>query len=655
MNGTSHASGRARALVLLAFALTSPPALAQSEPATPLPSATDDELPEIDEIVIVGRRKRGEVERDPTASATVIDAGRFVGEAKGVADLVSTAPGVAVNDYGGLGHFTSVSLRGASADGVLVLVDGIPLESALGGGVDLASIPRQWVERIEIVRGVEGAHYGAGALGGVVNVVTRSRSSGWSGEATAGSFETFGASGEGAFSIAGWSGLVAAAGEASGGGFRYDFDPRPQTAGPLTEARRRNNAVQRGGLLLKLGSSFGTTRVDTLAQLSAGRRDLPGQPYFLTASDWQEDERLLLSARISAPGPWRGVLLASRASLRGDWYSTRVGSTVTDQRGGAALLGGEARLAHPGGQLRVTVEAEGETLRGDGLAEPRTRSTLAIAMSEDVFVGDERLRLSPAVRAERVGEFAGISTKVGGSLRLVGPLALRASGGSTFRAPSFVELYVVNGLRQPNPDLTSEEGWGGDAGLVVDVRALHASVGGFATLYRDLIWYRQASLGRYKPFNFGKALVRGVEAEVATAPIRSALGLAVSGAYTFLDTENLRDEQRNLGKELPYRARHRMFARASVAPGRFGAHVEAHRVGRQFVDPENRADPIPVTVTWNAGAEVRLSRRGDLALHAEVRNLLDDRTLADPLANPLPGRMVLVTLRGGSKPAEVMP
>jgi outer membrane receptor protein involved in Fe transport len=48
---------------------------------------------------------------------------------------------------------------------------------------------------------------------------------------------------------------------------------------------------------------------------------------------------------------------------------------------------------------------------------------------------------------------------------------------------------------------------------------------------------------------------------------------------------------------------------------------------------------------WNAGASARLAARPDVRASLEVRNLLDDRTLLDPIGNPLPGRTVLVTVR----------
>src|SRR6266568_1484108 len=192
LSGPARACAPALALAL-ALAVAPLRVLAEGEPradpasvastAADAAASRDADLPTLDEIVVVGRRPRGQVARDPTASATVIEASRFAGEAKGVAELVATAPGVAVNDYGGLGHVSTISIRGASSDGVLVLLDGIPLNSAFGGGV-------------------EGAVYGAGALGGVVNIVTRrATASGGSLELGGGSFGSWTGAGDRAFAV----------------------------------------------------------------------------------------------------------------------------------------------------------------------------------------------------------------------------------------------------------------------------------------------------------------------------------------------------------------------------------------------------------------------------------------------------------------------
>jgi vitamin B12 transporter len=652
LRSRSRLPGGIRALAL-AFALglavaPARPARAQEAAA----GAEDEPAVPAEQIVVMGRRPRGQVTRDPTAAATVVDAERFAGEAKGVAELVATAPGVAVNEYGGLGHLATVSIRGATADGVLVLVDGIPLNTAFGGGVDLASIPRQWIDRIEIVRGTEGAHYGSGALGGIVNVITRRpRASGWSAEASGGSFDTFAASADGASSLGPAAVLLAAGAETSGGAFPYRYPENPDAPTPAyVDRRRANDATSRAGGMAKAAAALGASRLDVLAQLSGGRQELPGSPYLLTPGDWQEDARAALSARLS-----RGVadraLLAAGLSGRFDWLASRTGSVLSSHRGAAAALEGEARLPHASGMLRLAVRLQEEALESRELGGTRSRADVAGSLSEELDLAGDRLRLGPAVRAERVGEFGGLSSKLGASVRLAGPLSARASGGTTFRAPSFAELNLQQALVVPNPDLVPEQGLGADAALVLDARPLFASVGGHATLYRDLVYYQQVSFGRLKPFNAGKVLVRGIEAEVATAPAPSLLGLSASASYTLLATEILRGVEGTLGNWVPHRARHRLYARLAVEPGRTGAHVEAHWVGRQFADDHNlRA--IPAALTWNAGASLRLASRPDVAVALEARNLLDDRTLQDGFGNPLPGRTILVSLRAGSPPQQ---
>ena len=657
MGPRSHLALGACALMLLAVA-----AARADDPAVPAGAATreapDPAAPEMELDELVVRLPRAEAGRDPTASVTVVEAARFAGEAKGVAELVATAPGVAVSDYGGLGQLATVSIRGSTSSGVLVLIDGLRLDTAFGGGVDLSTIPRHWIERIEVVRGAEGAHYGAGALGGVVNVVTRRGEAGaWSGELAGGSFGTLTAAGDGAAGGERWTLFGAAGVDRTEGDFTYRRRAQPSLPGsPYQTYTRGNNGSLRGGAIAKLGARLGQARLDALVQLSGGHRELAGWPGYDTPLDWQDDGRALLSARLSAPGPARGLTLAGRLTGRGDLLDTRIssldGGDPVRQRGGAAGLEAEALLARGAALLRAAVEGEEELLHADGLGGLRDRARLAGTLSADVRLG--RGRLAPALRADRVGSFADVSGKLGFGWRLAGPLSLRASAGRTFRAPSFAELHLQQGAVLPNPDLEPEVGIGGDAALVADGALGMASVGGHATRYQDLILYQGTGFGRLKPFNAGKAWVRGVEAEVASAPAPRLLGLSISAAYTFLFTENLRGDEEVVGKDLPLRPRHRLYARAGIAPGPAELHLEAHRVSRQWQDARN-VIPIEATLVCNAGASLSLARTAGLRLGLEVRNLIDRRTLEDPIGNPLPGRMVMVTLRAGSTHTQGTP
>ncbi|HEX9241052.1 MAG TPA: TonB-dependent receptor [Anaeromyxobacter sp.] len=663
LSGPARACAPALALAL-ALAVAPLRVLAEGEPradpasvastAADAAASRDADLPTLDEIVVVGRRPRGQVARDPTASATVIEASRFAGEAKGVAELVATAPGVAVNDYGGLGHVSTISIRGASSDGVLVLLDGIPLNSAFGGGVDLGSIPRNWIERIEVVRGVEGAVYGAGALGGVVNIVTRrATASGGSLELGGGSFGSWTGAGDRAFAVGAATVRIAASAETTRGDFPYRWDPTPNDGDPtLTAEKRSNNDAARVGALLAVNAPLGTPVLDVVAQVAAGRRGLPGSPYSLTPDDRQREGRALLALRLSGPGPAAGLALGATASGRIEGLDTDATTGDARQRGGTAGLETEARWTHGVGLLRVALDAREEVVQDASLGERRARIVLAASAAEDVCLGP--LLVSPAVRAERIGPHDGWSAKLGASLRLAGPVSLRASGGRSFRAPSFSELFLRQGIVAPNPNLVPEEGIGGDAAVVIDAGPVYASAGGHSALYRDLIVYQPVSFGQLRPFNAGKALVQALELEVATIPLRQAAGLALSASYTLLATQILRGAADTVGNELAHRARHRLYARASAAPGPVGLHLEVHHVSRQYADAQNLG-LIPAATVWNAGVSLLLSRVHAVSLHVDVRNLLDDRALQDAFGYPLPGRSVLLLVRAGSPAPEGRP
>ncbi|MFW5769636.1 MAG: TonB-dependent receptor, partial [Spirochaetota bacterium] len=89
------------------------------------------------------------------------------------AELIASVTGVQINRYGGATEPSMISIRGSSPEQVLVLINGKRLNSAQGGGVDLAGISTDDIERIEVVRGGGSARYGENAFGGVINIITK--------------------------------------------------------------------------------------------------------------------------------------------------------------------------------------------------------------------------------------------------------------------------------------------------------------------------------------------------------------------------------------------------------------------------------------------------------------------------------------------------
>lgn len=90
-------------------------------------------------------------------------------------DALRGASGVVVSRGGGTGQPSSVFVRGAASEHTLVLLDGVEMNdpSSPGGGFDFSTVDLNLVEKVEIFKGPQTLRYGSGALGGVVNIVTK--------------------------------------------------------------------------------------------------------------------------------------------------------------------------------------------------------------------------------------------------------------------------------------------------------------------------------------------------------------------------------------------------------------------------------------------------------------------------------------------------
>ncbi len=137
-------------------------------------SAADENI-QIKEVVVTATRTEKE-QKDVTQSVTVITAEDIKKSgATTAAEVIERTSGVELNDYGTRGSLNNISIRGASFQQVLVLLDGRRMNSSSAGGFDMSNLPVliDEIDRIEIVRGASSALYGTDAVGGVVNIITK--------------------------------------------------------------------------------------------------------------------------------------------------------------------------------------------------------------------------------------------------------------------------------------------------------------------------------------------------------------------------------------------------------------------------------------------------------------------------------------------------
>jgi vitamin B12 transporter len=136
------------------------------------PAFADDVL----SPVVVTATRVPTPEADIPAGVSVVDDSTIeIRDYNTLVDALSAIPGVRVAQSGGPGGNASIFVRGTNSDHVLVLLDGMPINDAAdsSGAFNFGTDTLADIERIEVIRGPMAALYGSGAIGGVINLITR--------------------------------------------------------------------------------------------------------------------------------------------------------------------------------------------------------------------------------------------------------------------------------------------------------------------------------------------------------------------------------------------------------------------------------------------------------------------------------------------------
>lgn len=163
---------------LAASTILAPASLAQAY------ELADDEIEEF--VVVAGRRSQPltQIAKSVSVLSDQVLADR---QYTYVVDALQSLPGVNINQNGSFGGSATVSIRGASTDQTVILIDGVQMNdvTSTGGGFNFANLDANGIERIEVLRGPQAVLYGSDAIGGVINVITKSGGEGFGADAFA--------------------------------------------------------------------------------------------------------------------------------------------------------------------------------------------------------------------------------------------------------------------------------------------------------------------------------------------------------------------------------------------------------------------------------------------------------------------------------------
>ena len=690
-------------LLMLLAALPAPAVAAAPAPEPP-PRADRDTVYTLPAVTVEERRLAlsHDLARRP-GFATFYRVDELPSPTATTGEVLAQAVGVHVRQFGGLGAYSAVSVRGSNANQVAFYLDGAPLNPAQYGVVNPADLPLGALDRVEVYRGAAPVAFGDPG-GGVVNLVTRS-GSGARADARAG-YGSFGTRrGEAWGSLAGKRARAFGAYryQASQGDFAFaDDNGTPFNPGDDEFTARRNNAFTAHGFTGKLdvplgaaGGLAGTAaaaptagslgRLTLAGDLLAKDSGMPGISSYQSAHATFATRRGVGSLTWTSP-VWldrtleletQAYALGARDRLRDLGNELGGGRQDTDDR--TASWGARQRAAIGAGPLGQTLELVAEARREEfrpGVLSPAPaagptsrRDAVVLGAEERLEPWAGRILVSAGLRRESVFDdfpagpaYAGAPPQpalsctlhftvgqAGVRARLAGGLVLRAHAGHAERVPSLFELYGNRGTVVGNRGLAPERADQRDVGLAwagawpgaaAGRGALGAELAFYRTDARDLIVFLQNSQHTSVAQNVAAARLWGVEASAS-----ASLGaLRVTANWTHQDTRDESGVPHWDGKQLPGRPADEGFAREEYARAGWRVFHEFHYLSGNYLDRANR-QPVPARRLHNLGAGTSLAR-GRLRLTAEVRNLTDDR-VQDVAAYPLPGRSYALTAEFG--------
>lgn len=501
------------------------------------------------EVQVIGTRAPAAL-GSVVSDVVVIDRDRIrASSADSIEDLLRREGGMQASRNGGPGQTAGLMIRGSSSSSTLVLIDGVRIGSATLGQTDLAAISLGQVERIEIMRGPGSSLYGADAIGGVVNIVTR-RGDGapyLRGNIAGGNH----ASGEGYAALSG-----------SNAGFDYALSVSGETTNGVSAVRPGDlwgiynpddDGFSRYGLSLAGGYSWQQGQRIGISYSGSRLRSKFDSAEFLPPNflpDASPDFRNRLDTQLTTlqyqgtlSTEWTNLLRASYQTDQLESGANVISTYNTTRRQFTAQTTWQASAQH---QLVGAIDYLDESIYSSDYQAP-SRDNTGLVLGYTGRFGAQKLQAD--LRWDHNSAYDNQTTgKLGWGMDIADGWSVRAVAGTAFRAPTFNDLYYPGyGVAT----LQAERSRSIEAGVNYKAAMTSLAATAYYNKVSDLIGY-QADPNLCPPgFPFGcagntaRALLQGITMQ----------GLQQWGNFQFtlaLDWLNAKD--RDTDEQLPRRA-----------------------------------------------------------------------------------------------------
>jgi len=586
-----------------------------------------------------------------TTQVTVVPVDDRLPASADVATAVQRAPGAVVQRLGGLGDWSSVSIRGSAARQVEVFLDGVPLNPEGAGAVNLSELPLRAFEAVHVYRGTVPLHLDSTAIGGAVDLVTGDDPGGrvavGSGSWNTGRLSAVGSGetplGEAFFALGALS---------TDGDFPW-FDDRGTRSDPTDDrfVVRDNNGTEQLALHGRWRVGPERARLTLFDGWVHREEGVPGPVFDPWREVAYEVDRHLPTAQLDLQGDGLDAQARVWGLVRSEVLSDPADELFAETeavRTGA--IGARAQVRGLVGPARLATMASVRDDRVDGASVRQVaRAGIEAVGSVGAATGSATLRCLGTPRQLRWVPRVGV--RIDG-----GALHAKVGAGGSARIPDLTELYGDRGSLVGNPELRDERGVAADGSVGWAPRAGRIEVGAFHRSTRDrIVWTRNAQ-GLALPVNIARADATGAEAALSWAPA----WLRIDSTGSLVRAVDRRADPAYDGNQLPGIPWVEWFHRTGVDQGWVQVSHDLSFTAGTFTDPANwdlQAPRLLQGITVQVHDRVRA-----FTVSVDVRNLADRRVQQvprDPLVDdgqrvpeplvdftgyPLPGRTWMVQL-----------
>ena len=543
---------------------------------------------------------------------------------RSLVDLLETLPGMQFGTQnGGIGQSSSLFVRGTNSDHVLVLLNGKPMARSVSGDVNFSQLPVNNVERVEYIRGPRAAIYGSKAIGGVVNIITTSKTNSAQVGVTTGSNDYYAAD----VSINQWVTDATRLQLTTGYRETRGYDVVPD-----------NNESDRDGFESKnltLGMEHRLDQRWTLdANLNIWRDEVAYDVDSVSINPWDGDYSQTSAYQADAGIRYRDERLNSQLSVsygetellswnegegKDSQYRTNLSTAVTQVAGLSQYHYADS------GYVLAGMDWQRERLLSKSIAQSRIYDSNWNVTGADMINFEAPDRDNTGIYASVFHSWAPVSIELTGrvddneqfgthdtwqtavSVDLPEQHKATLSYGTAFKAPSFTQLYWPS-YEKPNLDPEESESW--DFMLSGDYELLDWQL----NLYRNNIQNLISRQGKRK-FGNTDVVIKGLELSVKT--VTGPLHHTASFEHT--DIDDLNNDERQLIR----RAKRKASWTGDIDIAGVNIFGQLLYVGERndtnFDTYQNVI--LPSYTIWNIGARYPLT--DNLTLNGKINNLFD--------------------------------